>query len=582
MQTLLRLFQLTRGQNRRLAGTIILNTLLGLFALAPPYVLKTVIDILIKSGQHPAAASMRPIELAALSLLGIYTLMGVVEFFQERFSDLLRLDTIIQLRGRLYEHVLELSIDFYETHRAGEITEKITQSIYDFGIWIQDTSRDMLYRILVIIFATVVIIILNPLAGIVIAIMAVVRIWEALRKKKLSRPYRDQSRQIQENIQGNITESIQNLTTLRSLGGEQGALQRYEALAADIRRVRLMQHRIEWRYNSVASVIEGVGIAAAVMALAYSILHGNATASDILLVMLYIQMIITSIRGMASYFDLTGELISSCDRVLELLDIRPTVVDTPDATDLSELKSIEFQDVSFSYPGHDQQVLNQVSFELKPGQIIALVGPSGTGKTTIVKLLLRLYEPTSGHILINNQPIENYTGASLRRHIGTVMQDVALFNDTFADNVLLADPKASKSDLEAAVRQAHAQEFVNKLPKGYDTLVGERGIKLSGGQKQRVAIARAILKKPELVILDEATSALDTVSEREVQKGLDGLLEGRMAVVIAHRLSTIMHADEILVIEDGVVEERGNHQQLLKNKGLYAKLFTMQSDRLLA
>jgi ABC-type multidrug transport system fused ATPase/permease subunit len=193
---------------------------------------------------------------------------------------------------------------------------------------------------------------------------------------------------------------------------------------------------------------------------------------------------------------------------------------------------------------------------------------------------LRLYEPTEGEILINGEDIRGFTGASLRKHIGTVMQDVALFNDTFADNLRLAKAKASKAELESAVRMAHAEEFVAQLPEGYNTIVGERGIKLSGGQKQRVAIARAILKQPNLVILDEATSALDSTSEQQVQKGLTELLKGRMAVVIAHRLSTVKHAHEILVIEKGRITERGSHDDLIKHKGTYAHLFELQSQRI--
>ncbi len=574
------MLRLIPDQNPRLAATIFINTLMGLAALAPPYVLKIVVNQVAKANPAHPELYVRPIATALLVLTGVYLLQALFEFIKERISDLLRLDSIIQLRGRLFEHTLDLSIDYYETHRAGEIVEKITESIYSFGIWLQDTSQMMLYRILTVIFSTVVIAFVNPLAGLSVFAVVVTSLGLSLYKKHISRPHRLESRKYLEKITGVITEAIQNLTTLRSFGGESGAVSKYDKLALEVRQTRLNQHQIEWRYNSISTAAEGLGLVGAVAAVTIGIFHGRATPGDLLLVTLYIQLALGNLRGTATYIDLTGELITSCERILEMLAIEPTVKDAPNATNLRELKEIEFKNVNFNYPGHAQEVLNNVSFRLTPGAMLALVGPSGTGKTTIVKLLLRLYEPTGGQILINGRDVASYTASSLRNHIGTVMQDVALFNESFAENVAIAKPKARQEELERAVKLAHAKEFVDRLPEGYDTLVGERGIKLSGGQKQRVAIARAILKEPNLVILDEATSALDSQNEQEVQKGLNTLLKGRMSVVIAHRLSTVKHADEILVIKEGAVVERGTHQELLDHKGTYNHLFELQSQRL--
>jgi ABC-type multidrug transport system fused ATPase/permease subunit len=255
------------------------------------------------------------------------------------------------------------------------------------------------------------------------------------------------------------------------------------------------------------------------------------------------------------------------------------VVDAPDATELEKLHSLEFRKVSFAYPGKRRRVLEDISFTLDAGTTLALVGPSGTGKTTITKLMLRFYEPTAGQILVNGEPIQRFTGESVRRHIGMVMQDVALFNDTVETNLQLANERASKAEVRAAATQAHANVFIDKLPEKYQTLVGERGVKLSGGEKQRVAIARAILKQPDLIILDEATSALDSESERHVQAGLQQLMVDRTAVIIAHRLSTVMRADQILVLKNGKIVERGRHDQLANRPGgLYARLFKMQTE----
>jgi len=258
--------------------------------------------------------------------------------------------------------------------------------------------------------------------------------------------------------------------------------------------------------------------------------------------------------------------------------VEPTVLDAPDAIDLERIETVEFDHVGFSYPNKDFSALEDVSFRIQSGQTLALVGLSGAGKTTVIKLLLRFYDPTSGRILINGLDLRSYRQESLRNAFGVVLQDVALFNDTIQENIAFAKRGATMDVLREAARAANADDFIQRLPDGYATMVGERGIKLSGGEKQRVAIARALLKDPSLIILDEATSALDSQSERLVQEGLRHLMAGRTAVVIAHRLSTIRNADQILVMENGKVIEYGHHSALAQGQGLYARLHALQSQ----
>jgi ABC-type multidrug transport system fused ATPase/permease subunit len=272
----------------------------------------------------------------------------------------------------------------------------------------------------------------------------------------------------------------------------------------------------------------------------------------------------------------------SAERAVELLHVKSTVTDAPDATPLQRLESVEFRNVSFVYPGKEKAILSGVSFRLEAGQTLALVGPSGVGKTTITKLLLRFYDPTEGEILINGRSARDFTQASIRDCLGMVMQDVALFNDTIEGNLRFAKPDATHAELASAAEAAHADVFISALPDGYKTLVGERGVKLSGGEKQRIAIARAILRDPQLAILDEATSALDSQSERYVQEGLQELLKGRTAIIIAHRLSTVRQADQIVVLQHGTVIEQGTHAELTDQKGgLYAHLFKLQTEGVL-
>ena len=579
MHTLFQMFGLISAQRKRLWMTIGLNTLLGLGAILPPLLLKSILDQLaraVRSGDHSAAA-VQAVLLALAVMAGVRVLMAIASYIQERSSDILRLEVMSLLRRKLFVHVIGLSIEFYESTRSGEIVERLTEGVHEFGKWLQDVSETILLRILTIIFSVGVMTWVSPWAGLAAALTVAVKLWLAVRKKQMSKPHRQEAKHMVGVMIGQINETVQNLTTLKSFGGEMGSLAAHDQIVAEAQDARRRQHEVEWRYNIAIDLAEGLGMVLVFTLVALQALAGKASAGDIVLVALYMQQLMSNLRPMATFIDATGELISTCERMLGILAVEPTVKDAPAARELEKLSSIEFKNVNFSYPGHTKMVLKDVSFRLEMGQMLALVGPSGTGKTTIVKLLLRLYEQTSGEILINDTPIAEFTAASVRKHLGTVMQDVALFNDTLAANVMMAEPEATPTALRRAMKLAHVDEFAERLVDGYDTLVGERGVKLSGGQKQRVAIARAILKRPQLVLLDEATSALDSASEQVVQTGLNELMTGRMAVVIAHRLSTVMRADQILVIDGGRVLERGTHAELLAAGGLYAKLSALQA-----
>ena len=300
---------------------------------------------------------------------------------------------------------------------------------------------------------------------------------------------------------------------------------------------------------------------------------------DILLVSLYARSLTSSIAPLSYFLQDTSEVNYKSKRVIDFLETKPELEDSPGAKALDQLNSLEFDNVTFDYQDGKKGAVKNLTFQIGNGKTVALVGPSGVGKSTITKLIMRFYQPTKGQIRINDLTVEDYTQDSIRGQVGMVMQDVALFNSTILENLQIANSKTTLEEIYAAAKQAHAHEFIKDLPKGYDTLVGERGVKLSGGQKQRIAIARAILKDPQLIILDEATSALDSESERLVQDGLKKLMQGRSALVIAHRLSTVMHADEILVLEKGTIIERGTHHELMKlSGGLYKKLFEKQSS----
>jgi ABC-type multidrug transport system fused ATPase/permease subunit len=338
-----------------------------------------------------------------------------------------------------------------------------------------------------------------------------------------------------------------------------------------------VQFKYERWFNFGRDSIGDLAILLSIIYVSVLTYNGKLTAGDIFLIAFYARNLIGSVQPLSRFISDTAEYDITSERLADLLDTKPILKDSKDSKDLIELKSIEFKNVSFEYPNSRKGAISNISFKIDAGKSVALVGPSGTGKSTITKLILRFYETSNGQILINGEDISNFKQDSIRKNMAIVMQDVALFNTTVKENLAIASDGLSEQEIQKAAKMANADEFIMQLDKGYNTLVGERGIKLSGGQKQRIAITRAILKNPNMIILDEATSALDSESEQLVQDALKKLLYHKMSLIIAHRLSTVRHVDEIIVLKNGRVFERGSHSSLLRKKELYAKLFNIQS-----
>jgi ABC-type multidrug transport system fused ATPase/permease subunit len=579
MQNIWRLLKLIPHYRRQLVVVFVMNGLLGLYALGIPFVYKSVVNSIVALAQHTStmAQATRSVTIALVILVVVSILGDVIEYYQERRSDLLFVGVMTDLRERIYAHMIKVSIDYYEQNRVGDIIQRFGFGVMEVARWVYSVVSNMLSSILAIAFIMILLWVKFPLIAFIMTAGSIFFVWSTVHKVKQTRPIRKRWIKMGEEMSGQLTETIGQIATVRSFGQDHVRLDDYIKSVSGFRRARISQFAIEWRSNFWRSSVMDLATTLSFAVIALEAVHGKASAGDILLISLYLQTIRSRIMPITRLITDTGDIESAAKRITELLDVKPTVVDRPDAVVLDEIKTIEFKDVSFTYPGKGQTVLEGISFKVESGQSLALVGPSGVGKSTITKLLLRFYEATSGEIMINGQDIRSYKQDSLRQHVGMVMQDVALFNDSIENNLRFAQPKADRSTIEAAAKEAHAAEFIDKLPSGYNTIVGERGIKLSGGQKQRVAIARAILRDPHLIILDEATSALDSESEQLVQDGLKRLMEGRTAIIIAHRLSTVMQSDQIIVLQKGRISERGNHDELVNKKtGLYARLFALQ------
>jgi ABC-type multidrug transport system fused ATPase/permease subunit len=576
MKNIWRVIGLLKELHGRIILVVIVTTIVGLGTLAVPYAFKLIVDEVTKAISGSSTAAVEQI-IKLLLIIGLIELVILVfEYIGEYLQDNLRLDLFFGLRKRLMEHAMKLSLDYYETHPAGTVSDKMTTGVYDFGLWIDELAQSSLLQIIAVILALTVITFISVPAGMVATVAVLIKVSITSKKLRHVGRWRREGKRRYWILQGMMVETIANIATVRSVSSEDNVNRRFVKTYEWIREVRHKQIVLERRYNAANKLFDSIGLVIVLAIVATGALKGTYTAGDILLISVYFTNIMRALTPLARFFDRTADVDAAAEGIVELLDVKPTVVDREDAVALQKLESIEFKSVSFHYPNHSNNVLDNVSFIVNGCKTIALVGPSGTGKTTITKLLMRYYEPTSGQILVNGQDISAYTADSLRSHFGVVMQDVALFNTSLEENLKLARPEATRQEIDLAVDRSYLREFINNLPDGYETQVGERGIKLSGGQKQRVAIARAMLRHPQLIVLDEATSALDSESEKAVQAGLKELMKDRMAVIIAHRLSTVRHADEIIVIKRGKIVERGDHVDLINKDGLYAKLYKLQ------
>ncbi|MDT4806314.1 putative ABC transporter ATP-binding protein [compost metagenome] len=470
------------------------------------------------------------------------------------------------------------SIDYFEKTRVGEIMDRFG-NITSITMWLSALTEGTLANVLQMFFIISVLLLKAPLVGVLMGLVLLANFWISYRTVGWTRPYRRGWQALAGRMTGLLAEMVSNISTVRSFGGEPAVKQRYDDTQAEWMVTRGKLHITEWRSEQALNLLNTFGVFVAVALTVHGALQGRFTVGDILLVLTLTQNLINTIGPIARQINQAGEIESNAERLVELLDIESEQADRADAIPLTRLDSITFDDVSFRYPGKEDYALRNLSFHLEAGRTLALVGSSGSGKTTIVKLLMRFYDASAGRILINGRDLHDYQQRSIRALMGVVLQDVALFNDSIGENIAFARPGATLEDVRDAARAAHADDFIRRMEAQYDTLVGERGVKLSGGEKQRVAIARAILKNPQLIILDEATSALDSESEHQVQQGLDQLTSGRTSVIIAHRLSTVMNADLILVLRNGEVVERGVHSELAaREDGFYAYLFSLQTQ----
>ena len=544
----------------------------ALIGLLPPLLIRTIIDRAIPDRE------MSLLSLLALGMVLASLTTGFIGVAQNYLSNRIGQGVMYDMRNHLYQHLQSLHLGFFIDVRTGETITRLNSDVEGIQHVVTGTLVSIVSEGVILVTTLVVIFYLSwPLALASVFILPLF----IIPTRRVGRIRRDLTRSIQER-RADLTHILQETLSvggyilMKIFGQEQGEREKFREKNQEVMRLQVRQALVGRWYFMIMGLFGTLGPALIYWLGGWLVLRDSMTIGTVVAFVAYLSRLYGPASSLASvHVDVTASL-ALFDRIFQYLDIAPEIADAPNAAALPRVKGrVEFQDVSFHYrEGHP--VLKDISFTVEPGQTVALVGPSGAGKTTITYLLPRFYDPTSGRILLDGQDIRHVTLSSLREQIGIVTQDTFVYHDTVKYNLLYARPDATQEEMEQACRDAQLYDAIMDMPWGFDTIVGERGYRLSGGERQRLAIARVILENSRLIILDEATSSLDSVAERLIQRALEPLLRERTALVIAHRLSTILKADQILVIDRGRIAERGRHHELLEKGSLYSQLYQAQ------
>jgi ATP-binding cassette subfamily B protein len=555
------------------SGIFVCVAVAAIVGLLPPLVIRAIIDQALPN--HNGSL----LNLLVLAMILVPIGSGLVGVVQNYLNTIVGQRIMLDMRDELFSHLQRMSLRFYVSTQTGQIMSRVNNDVGAVQNSVTGTLVGIVTNIITVASTLAVIFVLNaPLALLAVVILpAFVLPMRSVGRfrQKISRLTQQRQADLTAHMEERL--SISGFILTRVFGRQQDERARFGSINSSLMDLQVRQAMVGRWFFMLMGVLGSVGPALIYWFGGHLVISNTLTIGTVVAFVAYLGNLYGPVARLANvYVDLRGAL-GVFDRIFEYLDMVPEVSDEPGAVPLPAVKGrITFRDVSLLYPGAEQPAVDHVSFDVQPGQVVALVGPSGAGKTTATMLIPRFYDPTSGSVEIDGTNIRHVTLDSLGSHIAMVTQETYLFHTTIMENLRYARPQATEAEVIAAARAANIHDFIASLPQGYQTVVGERGYRLSGGEKQRVAIARALLKDPAILILDEATSALDSTSEALIQEALVPLMHGRTSVVIAHRLSTILSADLILVLDKGQLVERGTHAELLAYDGLYASLYRRQ------
>lgn len=545
-----------------------------------PWIIKNLIKTVTDgvAGGISADNSIRSINLLTLTVIIVYLLRAASQFGCDYLSHYAVWNILKEIRQYLYDHMQKLSLRYFHNRQTGDLMSRVINDTANFEQLLAHAIPTVLVNGLMIIGVSSILFSMNVRLALYTLIPIPLLAWLVTSFSKISRPMFKYSQAKLAEVNSILQDNFSGIKEIKAFTKEEYESERTQKRISAHTEAILKALKLSNSFHPSIEFVSSIGTVIVIFFGGKLALESKLPLEDLVAFLLYLGSFYQPITQLGRINEGLQQALASAERVLDILAEEPEVVDAPDAVKIDRAKGeIEFRNVSFQYVDNIP-VLKDISFKVKQGETIALVGPTGVGKTTIANLLPRFYDPNSGYILIDGIDIRKIALESLRRQISIVSQDVFLFNGTVRDNILYGLENASDEDIIAASKAANAHEFILELVDGYDTMVGERGVKLSGGQKQRISIARAILKDAPILILDEATSSVDTQTERQIQEALNKLMENRTTVIIAHRLSTIRDADQIVVLKDGEIIEKGRHSELIAMGGLYSELCRIQNS----